>query len=414
MKLYGIILLVLLNLHSFAQSVDSLFFSAREMAFSGEREQCRELCNKIIESTPEYYDASILYARTLAWDEFFDSATVILKKVIDANPSYIDAIDAITDIYKWTNKPKEGISYADIGLMHDSMSKSLRYKKAYFLYLLGKKEHAIPIVELLLIEEPENTSYQLLYRLLTDKEKPNSICLLHNFEYFTKPYKKQFSIFSLEYTRKLKRTIVIPKINVAYWHGITPLQNINPQFESDLYIFFLNKYTFYLNAGYATKDYFPDFKSGAELYMQLPHGFDASAGARQLLFASNSNYMVYTASLNKYLGNNWLSIRTYIAPKHSVGSSKTINFEFRRYYSLNPNFIAFTTGYGSSPDDILISTNTVETYFSKTLKSSIVLNHQIKKIGKIKCSIGVRYEEVTKDTWRTVFYSTAGFVYRLP
>ena len=86
-----------------------------------------------------------------------------------------------------------------------------------------------------------------------------------------------------------------------------------------------------------------------EWYQNLPKAFEASLGMRLLQF-SDSYVDIYTATIGKYAGNYWFSLRSYVTPD-TTGTSVSGSFQVRRYFSDPENYIGLKAGYGVSPDD---------------------------------------------------------------
>ena len=53
---------------------DTLFFRARQLAFSGHYDEARLLCRFVLAKSPNYHDVRILYGRTYAWNKQYDVA----------------------------------------------------------------------------------------------------------------------------------------------------------------------------------------------------------------------------------------------------------------------------------------------------------------------------------------------------
>ena len=55
-----------------AIDTDSLFKQAQELAFKGKYKDSRQLSRQVLQVAPAYLDASLLIARTYAWEQQYD------------------------------------------------------------------------------------------------------------------------------------------------------------------------------------------------------------------------------------------------------------------------------------------------------------------------------------------------------
>jgi YaiO family outer membrane protein len=107
----------------------------------------------------------------------------------------------------------------------------------------------------------------------------------------------------------------------------------------------------YLGAGYSNdRRLYPRFRGGAELFQSVGHGWELSGGMRTMAFSDQVN--IYTASVGKYRGNWYYSVRTFVTPGDS-GLSRSFQFQARRYFgSSGTDYVGFRLGGGTSPAEI--------------------------------------------------------------
>ncbi len=116
---------------------------------------------------------------------------------------------------------------------------------------------------------------------------------------------------------------------------------------------------------------------GVEWYHNFPKSFEGSIGMRFLQF-NNSHVSVYTATLGKYAGNYWFSLRSFVTPG-SEGTAVSALFQVRRYFSDPENYLGLRLGYGISPDDNrnLIDSNQMLALKSRSIRADYnhIFNH---------------------------------------
>jgi YaiO family outer membrane protein len=129
------------------------------------------------------------------------------------------------------------------------------------------------------------------------------------------------------------------------WNGAERFNDRGHQIEVDAYPSLRKGTYMYLNAGRSNTSFFPRWRYGAEIFQNLPHSFEFSVGARQLNFNS-SHVTLYTGSLGKYRGNNWISFRPYVS-HDSTGTSVSGGLQLRHYYSTADDYVGISGSYGS-------------------------------------------------------------------
>jgi len=366
------------------------FDEARNLAFNGERAKAREICRSIL-AKGFNSDVALLLGRTYAWDGKYDSARVNIKNVLKHSPDYMDAISAIADVEYWSGNYTKAIEYCDLALQKDSTAEDFWMKKARILYSSDKVEEAVEVLEKYLKQNPGNAEF---IRKLKDYRLDllkNSIRLSYTIDFFdTKFNRDPWQITALSYGRKTSVGSVIARVNMADRFGITAYQ-----YEVDAYPSFTENSYFYVNYGCSRNTIFPKHRFGFEWYHNFPKAFEGSIGMRLLGFA-NSNVDIYTATFGKYIGNYWLSLRSFVTPG-DAGTSVSGLFFVRRYFSDPENYLGFRLGYGISPDD---NRNLIDSGEKLNLKSRSVrleYNHIINHVWIVKTGAALGSEERPGD-----------------
>jgi len=117
------------------------------------------------------------------------------------------------------------------------------------------------------------------------------------------------------------------------------------------------------------------------------------------LVFSSSNVAIYTAYAGKYIGNYWLSLRTYITPSDTK-TSVSLNFQTRKYFADADNYIGFGFGYGVSPDDRKNNLTDASSLVLKSVKASLSYNKKIADFWFINTGISAAREEIFINSFR--------------
>jgi len=371
--LLGIILTVGLACKTNAQTYED----ARKLAFNGDRVQARQAC-KVILASGFNSDVAILLGRTYAWDGKYDSTRLILNEVLAQNAQNMEALDAFTDVEYWSGNYTKAIEYCDLALKIDPSSESFMYKKAKILRSNNKSGEASAILETFIRLNPANSEARKKlseYRLDLLK---NAIKLSYTLDYFNEKFNRDpWQIASLSYRRKTKMGSILARANLASKFGDNGIQ-----YELDAYPKISENNYGYLNYGFSQSSLFPKNRMGVEWYHNFPKSFEGSLGMR-LLFFGSSDVGIYTATLGKYMGNYWISMRTFITPG-TTGTSVSGFLLMRRYFSDPEDYLGLRLGYGVSPDDnrrlidsnqeLKLKTWSLRTDFNHIFKHQWVLN----------------------------------------
>ena len=359
----------------FNQSAAQTFEDARHFAFNGERAKARQVCRAILSKGFDS-DVALLLGRTYAWDGKYDSSRVVLNDVLIRNPESLEAIDALADVEYWSENYEKALEYCNLALKKDSSDEAFLFKKAKILHSDKQFEEAVTTLEKLIRQNaahPEALKKLQEYRLEVMK---NAIRLTYTLDYFDKAFHRDpWQIMALSYSRKTGFGTVIARVNLANRFGESGFQ-----YEMDAWPKVSENNYGYLNYGFSQSSVFPKNRLGVEWYHNFPKSFEGSIGMRMLYFSS-TNVDIYTATVGKYLGNYWISLRSFITPG-TDGTSVSGLLQMRRYFSDPENYMGMRLGYGVSPDDNrnLVNLDSESRLTLKTRSLRMELNHIFKHV----------------------------------
>ncbi len=340
--------------------IDALFRQARNYGNSGNTDQARRICQKILEKSPTYYEVRTYMGRTYAWDKQYDNARTELSRVLIEKENDLDALLALIDVETWTNNYDVASDYLRLGLASYPTSEDLLIKKAKVQIKQDDEESAAITLRRVIDVNPGNKEALNLMISLDADRLNNQIQVGYDADFFNKDYKPQQQ-FSAEIGRSFKFGSIIMRGNAA-----ERFSKQGVQYEIESYIHFTP--TSYVDAtvGTSTSKIYPQQNYGAEVYQKLPANFELSGGIRYLKFTTSTT--IYTTSLSNYYKNYWISFRMFLTPRQNdtlrdlniiQNSSQTYFFRLRRYLGDADHYIGMRLGYGESPDD--------RRYYSQTI-----------------------------------------------
>lgn len=353
------------------------FDEARNYAFNGDRVKARAICREIL-SKGFNSDVALLLGRTYSWDGKYDSARVIFIDIQTRMPENQDVFDALADVEYWSGNYSKAIEYCDQIINKSPEDEAVTLKKARILYSSSKFKEATAILETFIGKyqgHPEVLKKLQEYRLDVLK---NTIQLSYTLDNFENEFNRDpWQIAALSYGRKTKFGSLITRVNLAKRYG-----DVGFQFEMDVYPRISENNYAYLNYGFSPSSIFPENRLGFEWYHNFPKSFEGSLGMR-LLFFGGSNVGVYTATVGKYAGNYWLSLRSFVTPS-SGGTSVSGLLQARRYFSDPENYVGLRLGYGISPDDNRNLIDSSQKLSLKTRSLRVEYNHIFNHIWILK------------------------------
>ncbi|WP_319230068.1 YaiO family outer membrane beta-barrel protein [Draconibacterium orientale] len=378
------------------------FDEARNYAFNGEREKARDICRQIL-AEGFNSDVALLMGRTYAWDGMYDSARVVLQEVLVQRPENMEAYDALSDVEFWADNNAQAIEYCNAALKLEPESPKFAMKKARILYSDEQYNEAVDVLETYLHENPGEPDFLLKLKEYRLDAMKNKIRVVYTYDSFDSDFNRDpWHFLALSYGRKTKLGSVIARLNYANRFDSNGLQ-----FEVDAYPKIGENNYAYVNYGYSSDALFPGNRFGFELYHNFPKAWEGSIGMRYLDFSS-SGVDIYTATLGKYVGNYWISLRSYVTPD-TDGTSVSGALSVRRYFADSENYLGLKLSYGVSPDDNRKPIDTEKNLTLKTRSVRAEYNRLIKKIWIVSAGFNVGSEQLEPGNYSGYYSFDIGF-----
>jgi YaiO family outer membrane protein len=378
------------------------FDVARNYAFNGEREKARDICRQIL-AEGFNSDVALLMGRTYAWDGMYDSARVVLQEVLAQRPENMEAYDALSDVEFWADNNARAIEYCNAALKLEPESPKFAMKKARILYSDEQYNEAVDVLETYLHENPGEPDFLLKLKEYRLDAMKNKIRVVYTYDSFDSDFNRDpWHFLALSYGRKTKLGSVIARLNYANRFDSNGLQ-----FEVDAYPKIGENNYAYVNYGYSSDALFPGNRFGFELYHNFPKAWEGSIGMRYLDFSS-SGVDIYTATLGKYVGNYWISLRSYVTPD-TDGTSVSGALSVRRYFADSENYLGLKLSYGVSPDDNRKPIDTEKNLTLKTRSVRAEYNRLIKKIWIVSAGFNVGSEQLEPGNYSGYYSFDIGF-----
>ncbi len=379
---------------------DTSYFTARSLAFDGQREIARDTLKRILTKYPDYSDVRSLLASTYSWDGKYDDARAQFNRITSSERENKEV---------WVAAIKNEIYAEDYYIALGLANKALLYLKDDADVEALKKRALANLDEKEII--PSDTTVTAVKDPIESKILKNTVSIANSVEIFDIVYDPMV-YSSLSYSRKTTVGSIIPRINYANrfeTHGL--------QYELDFYPKLSKTFYAYLNYGYSNASIFPDHRVGAELYANLPKAFETSFGVRYLDFTT-TKATVFTGSMGLYRGNYYFSLRPYVTPQDNGDVSLSGGLLVRKYLKDGDNYLGINVGMGYSPE--LKQFREGDELLAETLLfiESQRLAFQYQFTGKVSpnnynVNLGVTRQELVFDSGSFAWSVSAGLTYQV-
>jgi YaiO family outer membrane protein len=318
----------------------------RALAFEGKYDIATPDAQKLVNSYPSYGDARILLGRILAWQKDYARAIKVIDTLLVSEPDNADALSAKSDIMRWS------------------------------------KEY-----------NPLSTGIRSGY----------------SFDTFTVPYNRYWQIFNAGAEHRFKWGLAAAGINIgnAIIGEPVPDNATEWQLEVEAYPKLSARNYAYLAYAFSPGVYFPGHRAAFEVWQVLPAGWAVSAGLNYYYF--DRNIFIAVASVEKYIGKYWLSLRGFFYFKDN--GLTTSEYLTVRRYSNDVNYFQLTVGAGTAPDepfDIRTDLMRLSAYSIRAACNVALTNKLMMRVGT-----GYSYEEYQENMWRNRFEGNINFIYAI-
>ncbi|RKS97530.1 YaiO family outer membrane beta-barrel protein [Chryseobacterium defluvii] len=362
------------------RTADELFAQARTTAFEQKDYNTSiTLAKKALEKAPDYTDISIFLGRLYTWNKDWASARGVFDELGKKDVRDEDYFIAYASLEYWNNQNEKAIEILDKGLSYHPQSESLWLLKAKTHFANKNYIEAEKAIQTVLSINPKNTEATGLAIRINEFTAKNAIGIIYNYSHFDEQFDNDWHIVGIHYKRITPIGPVILRGNYANKFAESGTQielEAYPRLSKTLYL--------YIGGGYSNDvGIFPKYRTGASLNANLPKGFEAEIGYRQIYFTDN--IWMLTASAGKYYKNFWFNLRTYITPnKENIAHSYTGTV---RYYTKSAqDYFALQVGTGISPEEYRNNLLENESFKLKTFKIGAEYNFSIQKTNLFSVS----------------------------
>lgn len=359
---------------------DEGFALMRELAEEKQYTKAISTGHLILAEDPDNFDVALYMARIYGWEAKYDSAYAIIKNILSKESDLFEAHEVLVDLAYWEN---------DWVKLEENSARALELQP-----------DSPQIME----------KYLLAKNMQRSRQDAPELFLHYYYDHFRLPYVRNWHMLTAGVNLPMKIGVLSPYMNAGY-HAGGESPSTDLQLNLDAYVNLGKKN--YAMAGYGFSpngvvNYLPRHRAAAEIWQVLPRGFALSAGLRY--FYWDQHFTFLTVSGEKYAGNYWFSVRSYLFFKE-YGVSGSYYLSARRYFQDKFNHITFTVGYGTAPDEPLFVVSDLDRL--NAISGRIEFSKQLKPRLRLNVMTGYAYEEFDDMEYRHRFDLRAGVYIRL-
>ncbi len=374
---------------------DTSYFTARDLAFAGERDAARDTLKQVLTKYPDYTDVRCLLAKTYSWDNEFDKARLQFNRITSGERENKEA---------WIAAIKNEQYAKNLNIALGMTNKALLFLKDDTDILTLKVEIMQQISDKQLLQN-------VLKATKNEETTNQSITLATQSEVFDAELDAMY-YGSLEYKKQTNWGVLIPRLTFNRRFNINGIQA-----EVDAYPRFSKTLSGYLNYGFSTSPIFPRHRIGGEVLKELPEAMELSLGFRHLSF-ENDDATILTGTFGIYRGNYYAVLRPYVVPDSRKGIGVSGNLLVRRYLKDGNNFLGLNLVYGFDTElnQFIVDGELLAETLLYLEAQRLRLEYQFtntKGNNLYKANLGVNRQELAFSSGELFLSITAGISYQV-
>lgn len=305
------------------KDADQYFKTASELAFNN-KAAARDSLDMLLRVYPEYTDASVLKAKLDSWEGNYEKARGALNKITSKKRTHREAWMAAIRNERYAENHQTALGLTQKAIHYLGSDLELEQLRGELITILTTTPE---------IQEQLKKEKQL-------EERKHTISVFTAAETFDQVYDPIYR-GEINYQHRSNYGVIIPQV-----HFSQRLDTVGAQYGLEYYPTITKEWHGYVGYFYSKATIYPNHTAGAELYREFPKGKEASLGGRFIQFANGGNAFIGTGSFGLYKGNNYVSIRPYVAVKNDGGIGMSGTLLGRRYLRDGDNFLGARLTYG--------------------------------------------------------------------
>jgi YaiO family outer membrane protein len=325
------LILSLLALTPAYAQVENALTQARDLVKNDHPDQAISLLNEYLVTEPEDLDARVLLGLIYSWNQRWADGRRAFSVVLRNDQDYKDAVLGLINLEIWSGHPTRAQELVQHALAARPDDSDLKLAQSKIEVVLTPAQTVSPDGRKDSAPAPDEPSWETGVAAST---------------IFFSDKRSTWHETAVNMSRNFTAGWVTATFSHVNWFGkgsnMIDLQSY-PRIRHGTY-------------GFIDVAISPDAtlysrrRAGAEIFQNLPHGYEFSAGIRYLRFTNN--VILYTGTFGKYFGNYWILGRTFIEPDSTTPGTTSYQVLLRRFYGDPDHYIGLRLGEGPSPFEV--------------------------------------------------------------
>ena len=305
---------------------------------------------------PTYLDYYLLLGRNYDFLKTTDSARYYYKYYIKKSVVNEDAFNYLINLELEHKKYKEAEITIDQAISLHSANKGFEQKKIVLFQLQNDPKKEYEYLKNLQIKNPTDNAIKQLVIQLESKLKTDRIGINYIFTSFGRKGYGPLHLEVLQYIRERQWGSLIGRINYADRKSFRESIANGFQYEAESYIYTSKNNYSHFTGSYSEDFVFPKIRLGYSFYQNFKKGWEGDLGIRYLKTQDGTEFNSVVIGVGKYVDSFWINMKTFIQKENDeYFPAFTVNIRY--YFDTRFDYIALTSGYGSSPEERTILSN---------------------------------------------------------
>lgn len=389
-------------------NTDLLFKQALEEYKTGNPENSLRLTRQALKLAPEYHDIRILQIRNYWGLENFSAADEDLEYLLKTAPEYPDVN---TIAHQRVNRFKdhtEALKFLKALEEAYPQDLSLLVTKARLLLLNGQRKEARKLAMDLISRSGISGAERYSLQIVLNRSISDELGLNYQLVNFSREYSRDDSWHSIssEYQHNFGRTATIGRATYSI-RG----QQEGMLYELEAYPVFNDRFYAFANVGFSTGELFPDLRGSLSLFYNFAKVFEGEIGGRIQNFNEKS-FHTAILGLTLYQGKFYFNAKSFLGPERNDQLVRNYQGNIRYYFTNADNYLFLRVGSGISPDERILSTQTLENPLLEAYYGTLGINFSIGVHHLLQAGAGILREDITSELQGVQFLGSAGYRYR--
>lgn len=367
-----------------------------------------KLTKRGLELAPEYHDIRILQIRNLWALEDFSAADSDLDYLMKNVPEYGELKPLVLQRVNRFDDEKEALAYIDRVEKFYPGEIAFQVRRSQIYLGTNRQDEARSLAMDLMSREDLTAGDRYTLETILRQTITDEIGVNYQYIGFSEDYTAgdPWHSISAEYQHNFGRTATIARITYSdrgSRDGILYELEAYPVLNERLYTF--------VNLGLSNGDLFPDLRGSLSVFYNFAKVFEAELGGRIQNYKADSFY-TGILGLTFYHKKFYFNARTFLGPEINEKLIQNYQGNIRYYFSGPENYVFLRIGNGISPDESILSTQTLENPLLEAYYGTLGVNFNVGLHHFFKAGAGILYEDLSNDKKGTQGIGTVGYRYR--